>query len=53
MCGGLTLTGHHLPTKAALLLSWTHNKKIVGGDKNRETALTSYCHVQNRLNLRK
>ena len=42
-CGGLTLAGGQVPTKAALslpLLSWTgerkYNARLMGGDKDRE-----------------
>ena len=59
-CGGLTLTGCQVPTKAALslvLLNWTEERKyderLVGQDKDKERSLTSYCHGQNRLDLGK
>jgi len=49
-----------VPTKAALslpLLNWAGerkcNERLKGRDKDRERSLTSYCHGQNRLNLRR
>ncbi|GAB0207891.1 mitochondrial enolase superfamily member 1 [Grus japonensis] len=57
-CGGLTLAGGQVPTKATLslpLLSWTgkrkYNEMLVGREKDRERSLTNYRHGQNRLNL--
>jgi len=59
-CGGLTLAGCQVHTKAALslpLLSWTeerkYNERLVGQDKDRERSLTNCCHGQNRLDLGK
>jgi len=50
-CGGLTLAGCQVPTKAVLslcLLSWAGERKcserLVGPDKDRERSLTNYHH---------
>jgi len=47
-----------VPTKTTLslpVLSWTgkrkYDERLQGRDKDRERALTNYCHGQNRLNL--
>jgi len=59
-CGGLTLAGQQVHTKAALslpLLSWTgerkYNERLLGRDKGRERSVTNYHHRQNRLDLEK
>jgi len=56
--GGLSLAGHQMPTKGALilpLLSWTgerkYNERLMSQDKDRERSLTCYHHRQNRLDL--
>ena len=56
-CGGLTLAGGQVPTRAALSLpsfnKWEkrHNETLVSRDKDRERSLTNYRHEQNRPNL--
>ena len=57
-CGGLTLPGCQVPTKAALSLrhlNWKgerkYNERLMGRDKERERSFTNYCHEQNRLDL--
>ena len=60
MCGGLTLAGFQVPTKAALPLlssAGQGTENITKGSwvkiKDRERSLTNCCHKQNRLDLGK
>ena len=59
-CGGLTLAGCQMPTKAVLsllLLNGTeetkYNRRLVGRGRDRETSHSNDNHGQNRVNLRK
>lgn len=58
-CGGLTLAGCQVPTKAALSLPFStrhrreNRKRLMGWDKNKERSLSSHHHMQNRLVLGK